>query len=184
MKTYEEGLSLTYQITQLEKKDTLYESLKAEIKKEKDLYQNLGFTLIAKEPADDLLENYDQLVALNENRYHLENDHLKMDWNEQKITQIRALRDQVVKGLETKIEEMKKDKAGEEKKIASTEHTNQLSTLNADLASYEKLKASTISDTEQAIRSAQKQEELVKKINESFNQIETDRNNRTPKEKK
>ncbi len=162
IKNYQEHLQLTQNIHQLQKKDTQFVELIQEIRREKELYQNLGLSLISKDLNEELLENYLKWIELNKDRYSIENGQLALHMNEEQEKRMRQLQTKLVHTLNEKIEQLQAQQKILQGKFSTAQRNEELTTNRADLLAYQKLKASVISTIEEAIRSIEKQHKLIK----------------------
>jgi hypothetical protein len=126
----------------LQEQDQQLVNLKMKIRKERELYFNLGVNLITKNGGDEILQAYFTLIRLNAERYHLQNHRLNIQHDKQVEEQIRATRQVILQKLD-----------------------QQPRTDQSALDTVSKLKAKLLTDTEEALRLAQQQVNMVQNLN-------------------
>lgn len=164
LELYQNKLVLEQEMKKLEIKRNLYLELKSEVKREREIYFNLGMNLINKNVPEDALNTYFNIIKLNQNRYQIENGHLAITNGSEQIKQMRELQQELVRSLEKKVLDLKnRQKVIEEERDPNTK-IETLKDIEADINAYEKLQAKTITDLEEALRSMKKQKELVNQL--------------------
>lgn len=161
LKVYQENLEIERKIDMLQKEDQQLLLLKSENKRERDLYYNLGMTLLSKNVDNELLEKYFELIRL---------DVYPLAWNGSKLfsnrkrdldEKAKILLQEIVKEIDGKMVALEREKQLINGKIASATRTEQLTAVQIDIDAFKKLKARIITDTEEALRSAAKQETMI-----------------------
>lgn len=161
---YQQRLEVEQKIKQMKLEDQLLVDMKAEVKRERDLYYNLGVSLIAKNMSEAALENYNQLIRLQAGRYSFEKDELTLKKNGDSAQKSRELRKKIEQELDEKIDELEKEQQLLEGKMISAQRREELASNQADLDAFIKLKARLITDTEAAIRSIEKQHDILQDL--------------------
>ncbi len=161
LKIYQQSLEITKRLQKLQEQDQQLIQLKNEIKHEKDIYQSLGLALIEKGVGKLLLDTYFQILDLHKGRYSLQEGRLVTQDKPKIAEQARGLRQVIVQEIDRKIADLEKREEVIEGKISSAEKAKELTTIKADILTYQKLKDKIISDSEAALRSANKQLEGV-----------------------
>ncbi len=170
---YQKRLEVEQKIKQMKQQDQLLVDMKAEVKRERDLYYNLGVSLIAKNAGETALENYDRLIRLQAARYSFDNQELVLKKNGDLVQKSRELRKKIEQELDEKINELAKEQQLLEGKIISAQRREELASNQADLDAFNKLKARLITDTEEAMRSIGKQYSILQALKLSSEAIKT-----------
>jgi mono/diheme cytochrome c family protein len=139
---YQQGLEVDQKIRKLQEQDQQLVNLKMKVKKERELYFNLGVNLITKNVSDEILQAYLNLIRLNAQRYSLQDHQLNIHPNKQVEEHIRATRQAILQELD-----------------------QQPQTDQAARDNVKKLKAKLVTDTEEALRLAQQQVDIVHALN-------------------
>lgn len=168
LKNYQQTLQLERQIDQLQKKDIQLQAFKAELKREKDIFYNLGMTLLSKDVGNEILQDYYQLIQMHAQPYLLINEKLVSQFNAAKQEKADALLQSLTKEMDKKIGSLEEQKKGISGRIASATRTEDLATVQAELEAFKKLRGKIITDVEEANRSSQKQEEMLQAIRENL----------------
>ncbi len=153
-------------IKKLKAQDQQFFDLKSLLKQERDLYFNLGVSLIRKDVDESILQEYFAMIGLNAGRYKLQDHKLKFSEQETENVQIRQARQEMVNELDKKIGNLEKGRQAIEGKIASTHRSEELNANQAEIESYKKIRAKLITDTEEAMRLAAKQGEVVRGLSQ------------------
>lgn len=162
LKVYQESLELETKINKLLEQDQRLNALKSKIKNERDLYSNVGISLMSKEISDAALQNYFDLIRLNSSRYALQNQQIVVHQNEKINAQSRVVRQAIVDELNQKISDLESRRKIIEGKIVSSFQREELAANQADIDAYKKIKAKLITDTEEALRLADEQAQIIK----------------------
>lgn len=158
---YQQQLEAQQKLMRLQSVDRLLVDLKASIKREKEIYQVLGLTLISKGVDDEILNKYFELVSTNEGRYQYSQGGLSIRLeNEEKL---RSIRDQIVHDLDGKLQQLQKERTLLEGRIMTPQLQEDLAMNQNERTSYERIKKKIMSDTEEAIRLARQQEEMLRR---------------------
>lgn len=163
---YKNEFKLLNQISQQQAIDQLFINLKEEVKREMDLYQNLGLDLIAKVEDEKVIKSFINLIALNEGRYTVEKGELAIHIDANKEQQAVELDREINKYFSERIASLQKEKQLAEGKLPSPQRTNEVTRLNPEIATMIKLKNKFATDLEEAKRSRQKQIVLFQQLKE------------------
>lgn len=161
---YQQQLDLLRQLNQQSSIDKLFTDMKALLRQESDLYQNLGQMLLTKVDDDQFLQLYRQLITLNEGRYTINDDHLEFHLdpkNEQKMTDITQ---QLMKFISDQITENEKEKLLIEGQFPSSKRTEELARVHASILALNKLKHKMGGDFEEASRLRKQQANLYQQL--------------------
>ncbi len=145
---------------QLKQKDNLILQIKSHIAKENDIYNNLGAALISKKMDNESMEKFYAMIAQNNDLYSLNNGQLQIKEDSAFKVKIRSLRKEVEDSLNSKIDALQKE--SDVLKIIDPEKYKE---DQADIDSMKKLQVKLITETEEAVRSYDRQFELVKEVN-------------------
>ncbi|MBA2368438.1 MAG: c-type cytochrome [Candidatus Protochlamydia sp.] len=156
---YQKNLEESKKIAALKKQDDYYVKIKAELKREKDLYFNLGVSLIAKNIDDESLNNFYKIIRLQAERYAFKDQILTANTKKDENLS-NALRNSMDQRLEHKIGELEKEGL----EIKNKNSNEQLAAILGDLEALKKLKAKLITDTEEARRAHAKQMDLLREL--------------------
>lgn len=168
IKLYEQELELLGKLKQQQEVDQLFVDLKGLVKRELDLYQNLGLNILTKHVDEETWKSYLKLIALNENRYSIDKEStLQMHLDPSKNEELTALGKELVEALNRKIAAIEKEKTRVEGQLASAHRTETLTSLAAQISGFTKLRNLIISNLEEASRLRQQQTEIEKKEEES-----------------
>ena len=165
LRNYQQTLKAEGKIKKLKDQDQQFFDLKSLLKQERDLYFNLGVSWIRKDVDEEILQAYFEMIRLNAGRYKLQDHELKFLEQEQ-AARIRQTRREIVNEFDKKIGDLEKEHQVIEGKIASTQRREELNANQAEIESYKKLRAKLITDTEEAIRLAAKQRDIVRGLSQ------------------
>lgn len=154
LKIYQQSLELEKKINKLKEQDQQFAALKSKIKNERDLYYNVGISLMSKDLPESEFERYLNLIRLNKNRYTLKDHELHIQQDAKVNDQIRSERQEIVNELDRKISELEQQRKVIEGKMSSAQQREELFTNQAEIDAYKKIKAKLITDTEEALRLA------------------------------
>lgn len=164
LKIYQQILEIERKITELQEQDQELSNLKAKLKSERDLYYNIGISLISKDLPEPILQRYFDLIRLNANRYTLQQHQLVIHQDQKVSEQIRSVRQVIVNELDQKISELERQRKIIEGKISSAQQREELNVNQAYIEGDKKMKAKLITDTEEALRLAEDQPKILKKL--------------------
>lgn len=162
---YEEELNLLAKIKGLKEQDKLYVEMKANVKREKDLYDSMGKSLIQGGGQEDL-EGYIKALSLLDNTFALANNTLTYQFSAEKSQQVAALGENLQNRIQQKIDRLTQQKKGIEGKINSPERTRGLAELSAQINSLTKMRNLLTAGFEESLRIRQQQAALYAKIAE------------------
>lgn len=166
---YLKELKILSEITQKQAIDQIYIDLKASLKREMDLYQNLGLEILAKSDNGEIHQQFLQAISLNTGRYSFTNNQLTQHIDPNNDAKMSEISKEIVNEFSSLIDKMKQQKIKVEGQLPSPKRSQELTTLSADILTMTKVKQKLISDTEEANKMRKKQIELferLKKANE------------------
>lgn len=172
LQTYQQSLEVEKKMKRLQEQDQQMLEIKFKLKNERDLYYNVGISLMSKDIPGSNLQSYFDLIRLNTNRYTLQNHQLIVHQDPQVNDHIRLIRQRIVDELDKKIAALEQQRTIIEGKISSAQQREELSSNQADIEGYKKIKAKLITDSEEALRLADAQAKIVKRLNQQEEQSE------------
>lgn len=149
---YQQTLDLESQLREIKQQDQKLAELKTNLKKQRELYFNIGMSLINKNISDSILQTYFSLIRLNSNRYTFDDHKLVDHQNEETKESIRKLSKQIVDQLNQKIGELEAKQQVIQGKISSAQQREELNANSAEIDAYKKIKGKLITDIEEALR--------------------------------
>ena len=105
---YQRALELEQKLGNLHKEDQKCLDVQASLKKEKNIYFNLGVNLITKEVSDDAFRNYLDIIRANGNRYVYDEPLLNSSEGQQQDERIQASQQKVLNALDVQISEFER----------------------------------------------------------------------------
>ena len=162
---YQQILGIDKKIKHIQDKDQQLLDLKTKLKSERDLYQNVGLSLMSKDLPEWVLERYVDLVQLNANRYTFQDHQLTIQQDEESRNHIRLIRQEITNELDKKISNLERQRKVIEGKIFSAKQREELNANQADIEGYKKIKAKLITDIEETLRLADEQANIINSIN-------------------
>ncbi len=160
LEVYQNELAALAQWKRVEGVDEQLAKLSRSISAEKELYQRLGMALLNSDSRDSDFPIYLELVALNQGRYSLVKDELKVDFHEADEERRVDLEKRILEAMNGSIMRLQQQKPILEGKIASVERSRQLKQLDAEISSLSKLKTQFESSFEKAKHLRQEQQKL------------------------
>jgi len=159
-KLYQETLSNKQLLQKYTQDDHLLTEILNLLKQEKTLYQNLGYAFIMKRMGDSILENYNKLILLNQNRYEIKEGRLIFSQSDTSKA-MRELRNTIEKEFQLQIDQLAAERESIEARLNSSSRTQALEDNEANSASLKQLESKLITDTEKAWELAVKQKETL-----------------------
>lgn len=158
---YKKELELTRTKNQLQESDDLLNALITEIKNERTLMIDLGLMLITQRN-DGINPNlFNQILALEKNRFVIKNNDLVIRENNEK--KIESVQNELIENINEKIEKLNKEKAIVSGKITSPENSITLQEIDRKLKSLDELKRKIISTLARSKKIIQKQKQIILK---------------------
>ncbi len=164
LEIYQQELNNLSELKKQQKLDSLLTNLKTEIASEQEIYQGIGLALLKlddKKDFNDLLK----LVKLKTMVYTFNDGKLNASLDPEKEKTLTELEKQIIDDLNGKITELEARKLIVEGKLASQDKINELTALNNQISSYLKIKKRVVTGFEDAVRSRQKQNQLLAEFN-------------------
>ncbi len=160
---YQLSLTNNRSLERLNEQDRSLTDIHDLLKKERDIYQNLGYALIMKGLGNPVLEKYTALVRLNENRYQIKNEKLIYTQIDD-VNEMRKLRKPIETLIQKKIMSLKHEREFMEARLNSYARTKDLEDNEVSIKTLEEMSSKLITDTEDAWRLAGKQKEKLQNI--------------------
>jgi mono/diheme cytochrome c family protein len=161
---YQKNLELTQQLQTLQNEDEKFLTIKNSLKKERDVYANLGIDLISKDMNEDTLHAFIALILLNQDRYQIHHNHLQLS-DANQVEQMNQLQHKLVEDIQNEIDALQEKIKIADAKINSAQKIADIKTLEADLAAYEKIKAKFKRNMAEVQNLMQQQTETVHTLN-------------------
>jgi len=149
--------------------DEQLQKLKSEVKREKELYFNLGMSLLNKKLGLEINARFLKLIQANANSYLLEEENLVFENEQYNKEKIEIVLKELLKQIDLKIQTLEKAQKVISGKISSATTREESEQNQIEQESLKKMKNRLISDTEEALRSRQMQAEMLAKINTLIN---------------
>jgi len=165
---YQENLEIERKINKIKEQDQQFINLKDRLKQERDLYFNVGISLMGKDADPSLFPTYLEMIRLNAQRYTFQNHRLTIEREDALDDRIRQERQKIVKNLDQRMKELEWKGEIIEGKMASAQQREELNANQADIDNLKKIKAKLITDSEEALRLAKEQASIVKSGNFGF----------------
>lgn len=147
---YKKQLRLASELKKHEKFDKLLVDLKKTIKKESDIYNDIGMDLNRAGIGETDWERFLKMLSLNEQRFMFKDGRLIFNNDAEKEKQITQLANQIAADLDAQITKLKQEEAATRGKILSEERTNALKEVNARMSTLAKVKKKLLSGIEEA----------------------------------
>ncbi|KAF3362591.1 Uncharacterized protein PHSC3_000830 [Chlamydiales bacterium STE3] len=165
MEAYQKELEAGASLEMKEKSDQLYQELRKKIKQEKDLYVASGMGFMVLSSDEGLVNLFLQMIAMNENRYVM-NDH-RLLWSNKNFSldAFTSLKDKILNHLEKMIAEEEGQKMLLEGKVYSSETVKTLREIGSKISSIKKQKARFLSNLTESLTLMQGQKDLLEAIN-------------------
>lgn len=173
MGIYQKELMLNRQIKSLLALDKLIVDLKEQLKKESQIYQNVGSQFLGKSFEGNLFEQYLHLVEMNNIDYALNNGKLEQNYQPQKEKEIADSGWKIFQEIEENIRIAEIEKGIIEGKLPSNERSEKIADLNEKIMAFKNLQKALISGLEEAKRLRERQIELYATYETKLNKVET-----------
>ena len=158
LENYKDTLKLDQELNFVNKKDLNLLSLKDEVKHLKAIYFNLGISLINKNLNTETLDIFYKIISSNKELYSFDQNGLKIQVLPDQIELIKKLQTELIGQIDEVILNL-----GKNEKLTNDSLT-QLSEIETEKASYEKLKKRIRIDIDESIRSLNKQQTIVDEL--------------------
>lgn len=153
---YKESLELTQKLKLQTSHDQQYEELKNGIRRQKDIYTNLGSLLISKDVSEDTLNAFIEMIKLNENIYQLDGQQFSVKIPDQLDEKIHTLQKKIFEQLGKQIAELKEKKRKLELTMNAAQYAAEIAALEADITGLQKIQSRLMADIDEALRIAHK----------------------------
>jgi mono/diheme cytochrome c family protein len=164
VENYAKELKLLTDITQKQSIDQIYIDLKTALKREMNLYQNLGLDILAKTDDNEIHQKFLKAISLNIGRYTFKNSQLSQHVNPENDKKIAEISKELVLEFTSIIDKMKQQKIKIEGQLPSPQRSQEIATITAEISTMNKIMQKLISDMEEASRMRNKQVELFKNL--------------------
>lgn len=166
---YKKQLESTIELKQHRELDSLLLDLKKIIKKESDIYREIGIDLDRAGVSEIDWHRFLKMVDLNENRFALNDGRLTLNATIENEREIASLAKQIAAGLDDKIVKLQKDKVAIQGKIFSEERNAELKDVDAQINTFIKTKQKLLSAVDKISRLHKQEEEIVEQYKEKQN---------------
>jgi mono/diheme cytochrome c family protein len=147
-----------------EQRDPLFLELKEEVKGQRELYSNLGSNLINKNVDEGTLNLFYELIRTNEIFYSFKGDRLSMHLDPVDIERLRSIGQKIVDSLERDIKKLEGDDQPIKGNVASVQKVEEQAPTPPEVVAYKKLRNRVKIDIDSAIRSLEKQRDLIRQL--------------------
>jgi len=169
--------SLEQQVTSLKKKKKLLFELKTIITEEQEIRFTLGNILINKEGADPIIDEYIELVSLEQEHYVFEDGELKAASFENREKKQKAVYSEIVSFVKDKVDTLDAQIEQVDTRMASKNKDQALEELQADRVGWDRIQKEIISSFSENQRMWTKQMNILEEINELGNDRNVDNYN-------
>jgi mono/diheme cytochrome c family protein len=167
----QEELKLNRLVKQHEQADEILLKIKEALKRESQVYQNIGIDLISKSMLATLFLDYLNLINLNNLQYMIKNNTLDVMSDQKKEEAVSQLEVKIIQDMDIEIALKEKEKEFLDVKLTITERNNKHEKIKEALSALSKLKNSLISGFEESKRSRKLQLELYKSYVERLEEL-------------
>lgn len=161
---YEQELEILAEINKLKGVDNVYLRMKANLKKERDLFDGIGKGIIQNDGQDDSLSLFLQALTLLDGVFTVNDGALNYQFSDAKMAELVALEKKLESNMQDKIDRLELRKKSVEGKINSPQRSQELSELNAQISSLSKLRNQITAGFEEGLRLHRQQEALYRKL--------------------
>lgn len=169
---YQQELTLNRQIKSILELDKLIVDLKDKVKKESQIYQNIGTQFLGKSFEGDLFEQYLKLLKTTNVQYELTNGKLEQTHQPQKEKEIEESGWKIFQEIQENIRVAEIEKGIIEGKLPSNERTEKIEDLNEKIQAFKGLQKVLISGLEEAKRLRERQLELYTTYETKLKKVE------------
>lgn len=135
-KMYQDQLELYSKLKKRQEMDKVFDDLKTDVKREAEIYQKLGSSMLNSSYIDDeFFQTYVQLIELNKNRYQFSEGKLSNAIDPEKEAKMQELAKKLEGALQKKISALKNQEKGEVDSSELKGEINSLNKLYKDLSS-------------------------------------------------
>jgi len=153
---FKKEFDLLAQLQKQKEKDNKYTDLKGSVKKEFDLYQEIGKALINRQVDEETFNDFLNLIKISgENRFSIKEKHLTISPAPEK--EIAAIGQKIINMLNTTIANLSKENHLEEGKIQTPAIAKKAAHLTSEIRDYTKLRNLIVSNLQEAVREREKE---------------------------
>lgn len=168
IQAYQKQLLIGEQVRKQKAVDKSLQNLITLVKKQKELYNNLCTTMLARLGDAPVVTNAISLIGLNAIHYDYNDGHLSINEHSADSTTIVIRGKEIVEVLDQQIAQLEKDKLALLGQFPSTERHTRLTEVEQRLHSYRIVREQVISATEEAARGRNEQVALLEKIHQQI----------------
>lgn len=161
---YEQELRLFADIKRLKTMDEKYLKLKNLIIKEKEVYDNIGKSLIQNEGQEISFRQFLQALVLLNESYFFADGQLFYQFTNEKAHQLEEIENQLESTIQNQINGSERDKQITEGQVVSSERTHFLAGINSRIDSLRKLRKTIHSGFQESIRLRKEQAEAYQQL--------------------
>ena len=151
---YRTHLQLEKEIAILQKQDQALLSLKESLKKEYDIYWNLGIAILNQEKEGEWIQIYLDIIRLNQAHYLMKEGQLSIQRVKGYQEQIHKKKEEIFQKIDAQIGELQKEEDLLKGKIGSSETKENLNLVQAKLKALNNLKTKLTDDIQKAFELA------------------------------
>lgn len=162
---YRQEIEALAALNQLNRIDQAFLDLKSLVAKEKQLYQNLGFTLLKTGDEEDF-HVYLRMINAMEGRYKLVNGQLHTDFDASTLSNSEKAMRQIMEHTEDNIKKAQAEIIVAEGKFPSTSRSQKINEIHHTISSYTKLKNEIASSLQEAAKLREQEQALWLQISQ------------------
>lgn len=172
MGIYQQELTLNRQIKEFLDLDQLIVDLKDKVKKESQIYQNIGIQFLGMSFEGNLFDQYLDLLGKNNVQYQLKNGKLEQKHQPQKEKEIEKSGRKIFQEIQENIRFVEVEKEIVEGKLPSKERSEKIEDLSEKIQAFKNLQKVLISGLEEAKRLREDQLKLYTKYESKLKKLE------------
>lgn len=157
---YKKEVNLLALLKQKEGRDNLIVELINTMKQEKELYQNIGLSMIERKIHDEIFDAFIRLLEVNKQRFEWKDGKLLLTASEAQQKEIEAMGNSIVQFLEDRLDLLAKRRVIELGKLPSTERDQILASINEEKKGLIQLKGKILSGLQEAFHLREKEKIL------------------------
>jgi len=146
---YQKQMKLEIDLDKQQLADQRLVDLQKLLQKEREVYQGIGNDMLTINVDDGMWKIFINMIESNANRFELKNKNLTWGLDAHKEGLIENFVDEIVKMIDDRLSQIKKSAAVVQGRLPSFERNDEAKSLDAKIASYEKLKAKLLAGYEE-----------------------------------
>jgi len=162
---YKQKLLEEQSLKQFKTQDDLLQKIITEVNNEKELFLELGLSILANKQIDIKFENYNHLIDLEKNRYSVDNGTLS--YTPTPEDKFKAAVNTLKKEIETQIKSINQQNIIRGGKITSPDVREEILLLTTTVNTLKTLQNKFTTFTEEVLQSQKKQQALVNQLNQT-----------------